>query len=436
MLYIGYTIHVRQFMLVSYHMIKDNIKILGSVMKRVERIWIEPSYKLNHMCHISKNLYNETNYMIRQELFDTGRWIRCNELAIALKNSENYKILPAQTSQQIIKYIDRNWKSFFNAMRQYKKKSDTFLERPHIPKYKKKEGFFILIFTNQQVKLKENTLIFPDKICDILPNLPKIKVRDTINNLREVRIVPRSLGFVLEIVYDKIINVSKRDKHIVAGIDLGVRNLATIVDNTGSKPIVIKGGVTKSIIQFYQKEKARLRSIYDLQKLKKRGIQSKRLDDKYEKKMNDYLHKASKVIIGHLNDRDIGLLIIGYNNDWKQESNLGKRTNQVFTMIPHLKFAKILKYKAEEQGIEVVLREEAHTSKCSFFDNETIEHHEEYIGKRKNGLFRTGKGKIVNADVNGGFNITKKEVPNAFQKWITDGIEGVVGHPLRLDVPL
>jgi putative transposase len=252
--------------------------------------------------------------------------------------------------------------------------------------------------------------------------------------LKEVHIIPRAVGYVLEIVYDKIINAPKKDKRIVAGIDLGVRNLATIVDNTGSKPVVVKGGAVKSIIQFYQKERARLQNIYDLQKQDKQGMKMKRLADKYEKKMHDYLHKVSNAIIEHLNSRGIGLLVIGYNDDWQRNSNIGKRNNQMFSMIPYSKLTNILQYKAEENGIKVVLQEESHTSVCSFFDNELIEHHGKYVGKRKGGLFRTAKGHVVNADVNGAFDIVKKAVPNAFQKWIADGIEGAVGHPLRLKV--
>lgn len=401
------------------------------ITKRVERIWLKPSDELNRMCHIAKNLYNEANYLVRQELFSTGKWIRYSELCRNLKDSENYKILSAQTGQQVLKYIDRNWKSFFNAMKQYKKTPSAFLERPGIPKYKHKDGTFVLTFTNQQMKIKNNVLIFPEKMDSVLP---EVRVRPIVEKLKEVHIIPRAVGYILEIVYDKIINAPKKDKRIVAGIDLGVRNLATIVDNTGSTPVVVKGGAVKSIIQFYQKERARLQNIYDLQKQDKQGMKMKRLADKYEKKMHDYLHKVSNAIIEHLNSRGIGLLVIGYNDDWQRNSNIGKRNNQMFSMIPYSKLTNILQYKAEENGIKVILQEESHTSVCSFFDNEPIEHHGKYVGKRKGGLFKTAKGYVVNADVNGAFDIVKKAVPNAFQKWMADGIEGAVGHPLRLEV--
>ena len=69
----------------------------------------------------------------------------------------------------------------------------------------------------------------------------------------------------------------------------------------------------------------------------------------------------------------------------------------------------MLKYKCELLGITVIINEESYTSKCSFLDNEKICKHEHYKGRRiKRGLFKTSKGKLINADVNGALNILKK----------------------------
>jgi putative transposase len=250
-----------------------------------------------------------------------------------------------------------------------------------------------------------------------------------------VRLIPKAVGYLLEIVYEKTINAPKLDRNRIAGIDIGVRNLVAVADNIGGMPIVVKGGVAKSMNQFYNKERARLRSIYDLQKVDV-GSKAKKLAVKREKKMNDYLHKVSRTVIDLLVERNIGRLIIGHNDNWKQDVNLGKVNNQNFVTIPFSTLIHMLQYKAGEQGIEVTVQEESHTSVVSFFDNELIEHQEIYKGKRKRGLFRTAKGLIVNADVNGALNIIRKAVPDAFAKVRADGMEGAVGHPLRLEVAL
>ncbi|CAG0962784.1 hypothetical protein METP2_00902 [Methanosarcinales archaeon] len=72
---------------------------------RTEQIQIEGTDELSSLCHLSKNLWNEANYLIRQEFFMNGNWIRSNTLAATLKTSENYKNLNAQTAQQILKVL-------------------------------------------------------------------------------------------------------------------------------------------------------------------------------------------------------------------------------------------------------------------------------------------------------------------------------------------
>ena len=301
----------------------------------------------------------------------------------------SYRALPAQTAQQILKIVDRSWKSFFNAMNAWKEKPKNY-EMPRPPKYKRKEGIFMLVFTNQQVKIKEGLLIFP-KIVGLKLNT-RIK-----EGIREVRIIPKGVGYVVEIVYEKEVDVVERDKSRIAGIDLGVRNLVTIANNIGEEPIVVKGRVVKSINQFFNKEMARLQRIYAKQGIKK-SKRLKKLSVKRERKLRDFIHKVSKFVAEWCAKRNIGRLVIVYNKEWKQEVNLGKKNNQNFVQIPFLMWIQQIKYKAEERGVKVILVEEDHTSKCSFLDCEPIEHRE-YIGKRIKGLFRSARG-IINADVN------------------------------------
>ena len=110
-----------------------------------------------------------------------------------LNESENYRALPSQTAQQILKIVDRSWKSFFNAMNAWKEHPEKFNEMPRPPKYKKKDGIFMLVFTNQQVKIKEGQLIFP-KVVGLKLNT-RIK-----EGIREVRIIPKGVGYVVEVV--------------------------------------------------------------------------------------------------------------------------------------------------------------------------------------------------------------------------------------------
>jgi putative transposase len=111
------------------------------------------------------------------------------------------------------------------------------------------------------------------------------------------------------------------------------------------------------------------------------------------------------------------------------DGEVGRRNNQNFVQVPHARFIQMLTYKAELVGMRVVLVNESHTSKCSFLDDEPVGHQERYVGKRiKRGLFRSADGRLINADVNGAYNILKKAIPNAFG----NGKVGLVVHPVGI----
>ena len=156
-------------------------------------------------------------------------------------------------------------------------------------------------------------------------------------------------------------------------------------------------------------------------------IGQKKLSNKRNNKVNDYLHKASKYIVSDLQSKCITTLIIGKNMGWKTQCNIGKQNNQNFVQIPHSRFIDMLIYKCEKVGITVKLQEESYTSKCSFLDMEEICKHDTYFGKRvKRGVYISKNSVIINADVNGSYNILRKAIPSVFRH----GIEGFVVSPL------
>lgn len=199
------------------------------------------------------------------------------------------------------------------------------------------------------------------------------------------------------------------DNNRIMSIDLGVNNLASIVTNVSNKPILIDGRRLKSINQYYNKKRS------DIQKQLKKvnGKENSRrlmsLTRRRNNKVKDYLHKASKEIINTCLKEDIATLIVGHNDGWKQNVNLGKRNNQNFVSIPFEMFISMLRYKSERQGLRFVEVNESHTSKCSSFDLEPVCHHDTYVGRRvRRGLFMTRDGILINADINGSYNIMRK----------------------------
>ena len=122
----------------------------------------------------------------------------------------------------------------------------------------------------------------------------------------------------------------------------------------------------------------------------------------------------------------MSVLVIGKNKVWKQEANLGRKLNQSFVQLPFARFILMLQYKAEAIGMKVVLTEESYTSGTSFMDDEApVKACYNKSRRIHRGLFRTNDGRLINADVNGAYQIMRKLFPNVN----ADGIEGVALRP-------
>ena len=111
---------------------------------------------------------------------------------------------------------------------------------------------------------------------------------------------------------------------------------------------------------------------------------------------------------------DVTTLVIGYNKGQKQEINIGKVNNQNTVMIPLYKLRQKLQYQCELHGIKYCPQEESYTSKASALDNDNIPNYGDtdipvFSGSRiHRGLYRSSKGRVLNADINGSINILKK----------------------------
>lgn len=399
---------------------------------RVERHIIKKSHKMwkacDELCFKAKNLYNYANYIQRQRFINGEKIYKYKDLTFELKHSEPFKDLGSNSGQHTLKMLCRDWKSFLVAVKDYSKSPNKYLGKPKLPKYKKKDGRHICVLTNMQSQIKDGHLFFAFKYLKLFNNMFKVNFK---GKHMQTRIIPRGNVYILEIVYEKEVKELKEETNRILGIDLGVDNLATCVNNIGIKPIVINGKVLKSINQYYNKKLAILRS--DLKKRHKKDWSNKldSLQGKRDNKVDYYLHCSSKKIIDHCIENNIDTIVVGLNKTWKQGSSMNKKNNQNFIAIPYDKLIGQIIYKAQDVGIKVITNEESYTSGCSFLDGEEIGK-ETYNKNRRvyRGLFVSNKGIKINADCNGAYNIIRKVVPNAF----ADGIEGVDLHPIRVNI--
>ena len=377
---------------------------------RIEKHKIKNNKVINEMSITANNLYNHANFILRQNFFNNKtnkgyrKFLNYNTIHRILKNmnEENYIKLPRQTSQQVLRDLINNWSSFRKSEKDYFKNPNKYRNRPKPPKYKAKGGKGTIKFTNQQCRIhkKDGLIHLPTPLQDITIKPYKAK------NIRELVCIPKSDYFEVLVCYkEENSNKTLNDNENIASIDLGLDNLITMVSIV-DKPIIINGKGLKSKNKYFNKKIRYYQSL-----LQNNSYSSKRILKYWEKRHNiilDYFHKATNEVVKYCVKNDISKVVIGYNKQQKYKSKLKN-----FVQIPIFSLIPILRYKLEEQGIGLIETEESYTSKTSFIDNEKPIKHNVYKGKRvKRGLFKTEEGRILNADVNGAFQIMKKVFPD------------------------
>ena len=381
----------------------------------VERHLYKQSHRyykeMDNICFLSKNLYNATLYAIRQHYFTDKKYIgytKINKLFQQSKNADYYA-LPTKVSQQTQRLVDKSFKSFFNHL-----KTKRANEVVHLPKYlHKSKGRQVAFYTSQAISR------YKDKYIKLSKTNIIIKTKIKFDNISFVRLVPNKSNKTItaEIGYE--CNKERNEQYTIsnsniASIDLGINNLATITF-TNHIPIIINGKPIKSINQYYNKQKSKFQSIAKVSNKIMYTNRLIRLSIKRNNKINDYLHKSTHYIVNQLVSNHISTVVVGYNKGWKQDTNMSKINNQKFVCIPFLKLIQMLSYKCKLKGIDVYLQEESYTSKASFLDKDDIpiyENHNskcDFSGKRiKRGLYKSAQNQILNADVNGSYNIMRK----------------------------
>ena len=377
---------------------------------------------IDDYCFKSKNLYNYANYIVRQEFIENSRWIKYNELFQLVKESEPYKDIGSNTGQGTLRILDKNWKSFFVAIKDWKKNPSKYLGRPKLPRYKEKDGRFVLSLDSNKVKLIDGWIHFAWKPFKKFNNQFRTNAKDRI---LQCRFIPKGSHYVMEIVYEMEVPECNEQPERIASIDIGVDNFITMVNNIGEQPIVVKGGVIKSINQYYNKQKAKSQAELKTTNKKDWSKRLQKLTDKRYEMIKYQMHCISKYVVDWCVLYNIDTLVVGHNDDWKQ-NNKGM---QNFTYIPYDLFIQMLAYKCENNGIKFILHEEGYTSGTSFVDGEEpIKENYNKSRRIHRGLFIGNNGIQINADVNGAYQIMKKVIPNAF----ANGIEGAGLHPLAI----
>ena len=409
---------------------------------------------LYHLCYHAARMYNFGLYSVRQHFFNTNSYLNYYGNYHVCKDNENYKILLCDTGQQVLRLVDRNMRSFFSLLKM--KSLGKYTEKVKLPRYKDKEGLMMFSVQGRSVRIHGKkaciglTKEFREKynvdFRFIEIKIPK-KLRH-ISAFNELRVLPlhNGLDFKVEFIYDSAnlrFEQVKGNGNNFLSIDLGISNLMScfITSNGRSHQFIIDGRPLKSINAYYNKMKAALQASYSKDKDIK-GLDTKRfvrLSNGRDNRINDYFNKAVQYLIQVCLRYDIGTVVLGYNEGWKQEVELGKVLDQSFVCIPFLKLRQKLQCKCELHGIAFVNQEESYTSNASSLDLDGIPTYgkEEgkdvtFSGKRINrGLYKSKEGLLLNADINGSVNILRKYLQGKGKDLSSDSVRALVNVPCR-----
>ena len=382
-------------------------------VQRCEQIIIKkdhPKFKIiDEMCFNSKNLYNEANYVIRQKFIESGEYLNYYDMNKEFKTHENYKLTFSQPANCTLRLLDKNWKSYFASIKDWKEHPNKYLGMPKLPKYLPKDGRFPWMIPNNQLvyDYEKSTIYIRNRHLNDYDWYCRCLGRPI-----QVRFIPHGNHYTMEIVYEIEIEDIDKDRmsERIAAIDIGVDNLVTMTNNIMESPIIINGKPLKSINQQYNKQKAKLQS--DLMKRNGQHWSNKleTLSYKRNQRIKNYMHNASALIIKWCIEHNIDTLVVGKNDTWKQE----KKHMQNFTSIPYEMLLGQLQYKCENVGIKYIEVNEAYTSGTSYLDNEApIKENYNKERRVQRGLFQA-KNTLINADVNGSLQIMRKVFPDSY----------------------
>ncbi len=388
--------------------------------------------ELDTLCIVSNDLYNQANYIVKEEFKKSGKWLRYNDLDKVLKTTENlnheinYRKLKAQVAQQVLRILDKNWTSFFNSLKAYKKNPKDFKGLPKSPGFRKTKDRNLLVYTNQSCQIKDNNRITLEENIEL--SIPKTDI--DFSKFQQIRVLPRKRRYEIEIVYNKDCVNFELDQENYLTTDLGVDNFAACVSKEGS--FLLDGKSIKSVNQYFNKMKAKNQAYRDKKGKNVCHKKSYELSNYRGMFTRDQFHKMTRFLINYCILKNIGTIVCGYNKQWKDSIDIGKINNQKFVCMPHKLFLKILKYKCELVGIVLICKEESYTSKCDSLALEPVKKQKKYLGKRvKRGLFQSSMGKLINADVNGALNTLRKVIGDCpFIKGIIDSV--VLFNPVKI----
>lgn len=391
----------------------------------VQQVLLHPDKEtealLHYLCQQAGKLYNCGIYFARQTFFKT-RKLLTGKFDLAFESTVSKTMLaqslPSTPMQQTLMSVAEAFKSYRELRTKYLQGGLHFKPKP--PNYLKGSKLFKVAYPNsggQKPKLINGQLRFSlgltvKRWFGVGEFFLPMPANLDFNLVKEFTILPKNGAYYLECSYEITPQTPLLDFEQALSIDFGTAdNLAACVDTLGNS-FLVDARHMKAMNQLWNKKVATYKES------KPQGFWNSWLDRVTRKRnhqLRDGINKAAKLIVNHCIKYSIGNLVVGWNESFKTNAKMGRINNQKFMQMPLSKLKDRLEQLCKLHGIKFHETEEAYTSKSSYLDGDSLPKFGEKpdgwkaSGNRtRRGLYRTSKGYLVNADLNGSANIMRK----------------------------
>jgi putative transposase len=367
---------------------------------------------LDSLGFAASKLYNVGRWTVARVCDETGTIPSKYDLQKYLKRHERYGDLHSQSSQRVLSELGEAFESWYEHRRQgdekarppgYRKHGD---DHPRSTITFKKAGFkhdakhgYLRLSKGQNLKEGRTDFV----LC-AYETRPDVDLSDRSVSIQQVRAV-HDEGWKLHFVCDVECEVPDSPGDGTAGVDLGICNIAAV--SFGDETLLYRGGWLKEAKHYYKQIE------YECEGENGLSDRARRAKRTLKHRREHYLHTLSKDIVQQCVARDVGRLRIGdlggiRNEENGEVRNWGRHGNKMLHGWAFGKLTDLLEYKAEAEGIEVVVDTERDTSRtCSVCG------HRDGSQRVRRGLYHCEAcGRTANADCNGAENIRQTLLPN------------------------
>lgn len=311
----------------------------------VRKLNIGKSQELDNLALAAGELYSSALASFWRTVRKKDLWIKPSSM-MRWRNSEK---LHAHSADAVVQTFYGSLKSW-----RQRRKSDPKARPP-----RKRRKFYKVQWKDSAIRIKDGYLI----LSNGKSNNP-LRIRWHWGSPKLIEMGWNGAEYELRVCYLKL-NPQPIKSGITVGIDLGEVHMAGA--HTGKETFILNGRGLRSKRRYQNKLKAQLSRLIDTKKRgsrrRKQLARSKQQQlTKMDNQIRDILHKQTTKLISVLKNRGTQMVVIGDVRNIRNGLDYGSRANQKLHQWVHGKLRWMLTYKAEQEGMQVVLQDEAYTS--------------------------------------------------------------------------